>query len=521
MHMRPDRFVRVGANLPIPPAPKYAALQNARERNVAENDGVSADGWMHGCFDLSEHFESRERERMTNVTVRTESFRMKKGFTLDQAVAEAGRCLLCHEPPCSQGCPAATDPGAFIRKLRLRNVTGAIRTIKENNILGGACGVLCPTSRLCEKACSVCGIDRPISIGKIQRFLVEHAREIGFKPYNNNRYMKPAGRAERVAVVGAGPSGLSCAAELAKCGFGVTVFEERKEPGGVLRYGVPSFRFDGDFLDRELDDLRDLGVEFRCSESLRGRGDIEALLGERFQAVFIGIGLWESARLSCDGGACDGVFPSIRFLEEFRKGDGGEQAARCRDRAVAVIGGGSVAVDCARVARALGASDVYLVYRRSFDEMPAELDERHEALEEGIHFLLLNQPVGYVADGQNRLEGVRLMRTQLGNPDASGRRSPVEIPGSEWVLRVQAVVEAIGNRPPSESPGWYPNARVTGNGLVAADAETCRTSLKGVFAGGDIVRGPATVVEAVADGKKAARAIEAYLDSQAPNAGGM
>lgn len=453
------------------------------------------------------------------MTSRPELSAMEPGFTFDQAVAEAGRCLLCHEPPCSKGCPAGTDPGTFIRKFRLRNVTGAIRTIKENNILGGVCGVLCPAARMCEKACSACGIDRPVRIGKIQRFLVEHAREIGFNPFDNPRYMKPLPRREKVAVIGAGPSGLSCAAELAKNGVGVTVFEERDEPGGVLRYGVPSFRFDERFLGHEIDDLKSLGVEFRCSTPLRGRGEVEALLKKEYQAVFIGTGLWEPMRLFDDSGRGEGVFSSIRFLEAFRSGNTGEPANACSGKAVAIVGGGSVAIDCARVARKLGARDVYLVYRRSYEQMPAEEDERREALAEGIHFLLLNQPVGIVRDAGKRLSGLRLVRTQLGGEGASGRRKPVEIPGTEWILDVQTVVEAIGNQAPAGSPDLYPGVTVTGTRLIVADAGTGRTSLPGVFAGGDIVRGPATVVEAVADGKAAARAVIAHFELQTPNGG--
>jgi dihydropyrimidine dehydrogenase (NAD+) subunit PreT len=198
---------------------------------------------------------------------------MEKGFGLVQALAEAERCLLCHDPPCSKGCPAETDPGAFIRKLRLRNVKGAIRTIRTNNALGGACGVLCPTARLCEKECSATGIVRPIAIGKIQRFLVEHSWEIGFEPI-----AKKALRPEKVAIVGSGPAGLSCAAELAREGFGVTVFEERAEPGGVIRYGVPAYRFDKEFLKRELASLEGLGISFKCGGPDAAAGGVQGRL---------------------------------------------------------------------------------------------------------------------------------------------------------------------------------------------------------------------------------------------------
>ena len=200
--------------------------------------------------------------------------KMEKGFGLDEAVAEAQQCLLCHDAPCSKGCPAGTDPGAFIMKLRLRNLTGAIRTIRENNVLGGSCGVLCPAARLCEKECSATGIDRPVRIAKLQRFLIEHAWKTGFKVLE-----KPAGAAkDKVAVVGAGPAGLSCAAELAKRGYSVTVFEARPEPGSTLRYGIPAFRLSAEFLKKDLAELEALGVEFICSAPLEGIGAVEKLL---------------------------------------------------------------------------------------------------------------------------------------------------------------------------------------------------------------------------------------------------
>ena len=310
---------------------------------------------------------------------------MEKGFDFGQALAEAGRCLLCHEPPCSKGCPANTDPGHFIKKFRLRNTTGAIRTIKENNILGGACGVLCPPSRLCEKECSACGIDRPIQIGKIQRFLIEHSWKIGFKTFDNPRYEEPKKQPGKVAVVGAGPSGLACSAELAKNGFQVTVFEERAKPGGVLRYGVPSFRFSPEFLDKELKDLKDLGVEIKCSKVIKGPGGVEKLLKNGFKAVFVGVGLWNPQKLNPARKDFPGYYSSINFLEMFRQEKFRELEKSCKGKVVAVIGGGSVAIDCSRVAQRLGASDVYLIYRRSFSQMPAEKDERIEALGEGIH----------------------------------------------------------------------------------------------------------------------------------------
>ena len=440
---------------------------------------------------------------------------MGKGLDLAQAIAEADRCLLCHEAPCSEACPAETQPAEFIRKLRFKNITGAIRTIKENNILGGACGVLCPTSRLCEEKCSAMfksqsrqeGADQPIQIGKIQRFLIEHSWDRGFKVFE-----KAPPRKEKVAVVGSGPGGLSCAAELAKDGYQVTVFEARPEPGGVLRYGVVSYRFDMDFLDHEMDDIRSLGIQFECNSPIEGKNGAEKLLKDGFKAVFLAPGLWEAASIKPEGKDIDGLFSSVDYLAGLRDGRFAEMERKLKGKTVAVIGGGSVAMDCIESAVRLGARDVYLIYRRSYAQMPAEPDERVEALEAGVHFLLLNQPLDYVTDDQNRLTGLKLVRTRLGEPDDSGRRAPEKIAGSEWIMQAEVVIEAIGNVAAEKSPEWYPNVETDDNNLIQIDPETGKTAVAGIFAGGDIVRGPALVVQAVQDGKVAAAAIKEYLN---------
>jgi NADPH-dependent glutamate synthase beta subunit-like oxidoreductase len=442
---------------------------------------------------------------------------MRKGLDLAQAIAEADRCLLCHDAPCSNGCPADTQPAEFIRKLRFKNITGAIRTIKQNNILGGACGVLCPTSRLCEEKCSAMfksqnrpeGADRPIQIGEIQRFLIEHSWERGFSVFE-----KPEPRSEKIAVVGSGPGGLSCAAELAKDGYQVTIFEARPEPGGVLRYGVVSYRFDMDFLKHEMEDVKSLGIKFQCNSPVEGQSAAEQLLKDGFDAVFLAPGLWDAATIKSGATDIQGLYSSVEYLAALRDGRFDKMEKTIKGKTVAVIGGGSVAMDCIESAVRLGAKDVYLIYRRSYSQMPAEPDERIEALEAGVHFLLLNQPLDYVTDDQNRLKGLKLVRTELGKPDDSGRRSPVEIAGSEWNMEADIVIEAIGNKAPDESPEWYPNVKVDGKKLIQVDPETGQTSVPGIFAGGDIVRGPALVVQAVQDGKVAARAIKAYLEKQ-------
>jgi NADPH-dependent glutamate synthase beta subunit-like oxidoreductase len=421
-------------------------------------------------------------------------------FDYGRAYAEACRCLLCHDAPCSKACPASTDPALFLRKFRMRNVKGAIRTIKQNNILGGACGALCPTTRLCEQACCASGIDRPVRIGRVQQFLVEHAWQLNFQPLVR---VEPTGG--HVAVVGSGPAGLACAAELASHGCKVTVFEERARPGGVLAWGVPTWRLSAERLERELDDVRYLGVQLKCLSPVQGPGAAEGLLQQGFDAVFLAPGCWKPERLRKE--EVSGVMSWTTLLTGMREGRQKELSHGLRGKAVAVLGGGSVAMDCVQVCHRLGASEVYLVYRRSYTQMPAEADEKLEALNAGTHFLLLNQPVGYERGSDAAVCGVKLVRTRLGEPDGSGRRSPIELAGSDWVLSVDAVVEALGSSPEDASPGWYPSVKVDGGRLVQIEPASGRTSHPAIYAGGDIASGPALIVTAVRDGKNAARAI--------------
>jgi len=428
---------------------------------------------------------------------------MEKGFDIGQAMNEANRCLLCHDAPCSKNCPAGTDPAKFIKKLRFKNITGAIRTVKTNNILGGACGVLCPTARLCEKECVSKGLDKPIQIGRIQRALIEHSWKINFSPLKKG---EPNGK--KVAVIGAGPAGLACSAQLAKDGFEVAVFDEHASAGGVLGFGVPNHRFDNKFLERELEDLKGLGVRFKFNTPVKTKDAFSDLKKDGYNAVFVGVGLWNATSLK-KGAALEGLFTSVDFLEA-SKSDDKKVKDVVKGRRVAVIGGGSVAIDCAESCLELGASDVYLVYRRAFQQMPAELDERVSAQMSGVQFLLLNQPLDYISKA-GRIAGVRLVRTELGPVDATGRRSPVEVKNSEWTLSADVVIEAIGNEPDAMVKEAIP-AKFTGRGLLNVSDETLETSMKGVFAGGDIARGPALIVNAIADGKKAAAEIKKFVN---------
>lgn len=441
--------------------------------------------------------------RVRNFHNEKKSF-MNKRYEFTQALAEADRCLLCHDAPCSKGCPAGTDPGKFIRKFRMQNVKGAIRTIKKNNILGGACGILCPTARLCEKECAGALFDRPIQIGKIQDFLVSYGRRIGF-----NVFDKPSATLEKVAVIGSGPAGLSCGAELAQKGYSVTIFEKMAAPGGVLRYGVPDYRFSRAYLKEEIADVRYLGVQFKCNHPIEKEEDAQTLFDKGFRAVFIATGLWDAASILDKKPI--GVYSSVEFLSMPHTGRLNRLTQQVRGKKVAVVGGGSVAMDCAGYAVRLGALDVYLIYRRSYSQMPAQEDERIETLENNVHFLILNQPKAYTETENGFVSGIRLARTQLTPAQGSNRRSPVEIKGSEWTLKVDLVVEAIGNKAFDNADRIYPGVDTNEKNLINACLDTCRTSKPGIFAGGDIVRGPSLVVNAVQDGKTAAGMINRYL----------
>ena len=291
----------------------------------------------------------------------------------------------------------------------------------------------------------------------------------------------------------------------------MTVFEAKPEPGGVLRYGVVSYRFDMNFLEHEMKDIESLGIKFRCNSAISGQAAAETLLQNDFDAVFLAPGLWEAASIKPAGRDIAGLFSSVDYLSALRDGRFEELERKIKGKTVAVVGGGSVAMDCIESAVRLAAKDVYLIYRRSYSQMPAEPDERIEALEAGVHFLLLNQPLDYLTDDQHRLTGLKLVRTRLGELDDSGRRRPENIEGSEWIMDADVVIEAIGNIAPENSPEWYPNVKIDDKKLIKADPETGKTSVDGIFAGGDIVRGPALVVQAVQDGKLAARAIKEYL----------
>lgn len=438
------------------------------------------------------------------------------GYDEETAVAEAARCLHCKVPQCRKGCPVAVDIPAFIGKIKERDFTGALLKIKETNALPAVCGRVCPQENQCEKHCILAKKGEAVAIGRLERFVADTymAKELPIKPVEYDE------KALKVAVIGSGPSGLSCAGDLAKRGYKVTVFEALHKAGGVLSYGIPEFRLPKDkVVAREIAAIEKLGVKFEL-DAVAGRLFTvdELLTDEGFAAVFIGTGAGLPRFQGIPGESLNGVYSANEFLTRcnlMKAYKFPEYATPIKvGKSVAVIGGGNVAMDAARTALRLGAEKVAIVYRRSEAELPARSEEVEHAKEEGIEFKLLNNPVAITGDEAGWVKSMRCVKMELGESDASGRRRPVPIAGSEFDMPVDTVIVAIGTGPNPIMAHTTPDLELTKRGNIAADEETGATSKAGVFAGGDIVTGAATVILAMGAGRKAAKAIDEYLQSK-------
>lgn len=402
------------------------------------------------------------------------------GFTHRTAMEEAARCLLCHDAPCSKGCPAGTDPAKFIRSIRFRNDRGAAETIRENNILGGTCARVCPYDRLCEEACSRCGIDKPIEIGKLQRYAIEQEEAYGMKTLS-----APEKKVGNVACVGAGPASLAVAAELAKAGYNVTILEREAKAGGVLTYGIVPSRLPQAVVDHDIAQVEGLGVKFQFNTEVKA-ADLDA-----YDAVFVGAGLWADNLPKIDGIELDGIYAAVDFLKEARtKAEGFNPGKK-----VLVVGGGDVAVDCAVSAKLLGAEDVKIVYRRTLEEAPGNMTEFHYALSLGIGMTTGMAPAA--VKGNGKVEAVEF----------KGFRDEA----AELTLSADTIVFATGQK--AEDMAAVAGVKVTDKGTIAAD-DAGATDVEKIFAAGDIVNGGKTVVEAVAAGKVAAASMIAYLEKK-------
>ena len=432
------------------------------------------------------------------------------GYTVEQAQREASRCIQCKKPLCYEGCPVNIDIPAFIKLIGEGDFIGAARKIKETNGLPAVCGRVCPQEDQCEKVCIVGKKSDPVCIGNLERFVADYEREHG------DEYIPeiPEKTGRKIAVVGSGPAGLTVAGDLAKKGHDVTIFETLHKAGGVLVYGIPEFRLPKSIVEAEVDYLRKLGVKIELNSVIGKIETVDELLNNDFDAVFLGTGAGLPMFMQIPGENLNGVYSANEYLTRvnlMKAYDPEYDTPILRKKKVAVLGAGNVAMDSARTALRLGGEDVYVVYRRSRTEMPARIDEVHHGEEEGVKFKFLMNPVRIIGDDKGWVKGLECIKMELGEPDESGRRRPIPIEGSETILDVECVIVAIGNGPNPLIPTTTPGLRTNRRGNIVADEETGVTSMKGVFAGGDIVTGAATVILAMGAGKKAAVAIDNYV----------
>ncbi len=455
--------------------------------------------------------EQDPRVRATNFA------EVSKGYTPEQAALEAERCLQCPDQPCIAGCPVGINIPGFIQRITGQDFRGAYDVIATTNLLPAVCGRVCPQESQCEGVCTVGDTLEPVAIGRLERWVGDTAIANG---WSNLPYIEPA--AFKIGIIGSGPAGMACAADMAKAGCDVTVYEAFHLTGGVLRYGIPDFRLPNDIVDAEIGNLETLGVRFECNTLVGRLFTIEQMLDEMgFDAVFIGTGAGYPSMLGVPGDSLNGVLSANELLTRCN-------LMRAKDfpefdtplpigRRVAVVGAGNTAMDALRVCRRLGAEQVTCVYRRSRAECPARAEEVHHAEEEGIAFRWLTNPIEVLGDGSGGVVGLRCVRMDLGEPDQSGRRRPVPVAGSEHDLEVDLVVVAIGTHA-NPIIGQTSPLTLNARGYIDVDA-TLATSMAGVYAGGDIVTGAATVIQAMGAGRKAARSKKAYLglrDADAP-----
>ncbi len=434
------------------------------------------------------------------------------GYTPEQAVDEANRCLGCKHKPCVGGCPVAIDIPAFIAKIKEQDFEGAYQIINKSSSLPAVCGRVCPQETQCESKC-VRGIKgEPVAIGRLERFVADW-----HMAHNTEAPVKPEPNGHKVAIVGAGPAGLTCAGDLAKLGYDVSIFEALHLAGGVLVYGIPQFRLPKEIVQKEIDNLKAIGVHVDTNVVIGKTITIDELFEDGFEAVFIGSGAGLPNFMKIPGENLKGVYSANEFLtrtnlmKAYREGSSTpiEHAKN-----VAVVGGGNVAMDAARCAKRLGAENVYIVYRRSEEELPARKEEVEHAKEEGIIFKLLNNPVEILGDEHKFVNGMKCIEMELGEPDASGRRRPIPKEGSEFILDVDCVIMSIGTSPNPLIKSTTTGLDTNKWGCIVANEETGQTSREGVFAGGDAVTGAATVILAMGAGKKAAAAMDEYIKSK-------
>ena len=431
------------------------------------------------------------------------------GYTYEMAVNEAKRCLNCKNKPCRSKCPVAIDIPAFIERVAAEDMEGAFEIISRSSALPAVCGRVCPQETQCESTC-VRGIKgESVAIGRLERFVADYHREHCGEPPK-----KPESNGHRVAVVGAGPSGLTAAGDLARLGYDVTVFEALHTAGGVLVYGIPEFRLPKDIVRKEIDNLRHLGVKIETNMVIGKIITVDELFESGFEAVYIAGGAGLPRFMGIPGEDLKGVYSANEYLTRVNLMKAYKEDSKTpikKSRRVAVVGGGNVAMDAARCAMRIGAEEVYIVYRRGMEELPARQEEIEHAKEEGIVFKTLTNPVEILGDDNGFVSGIRCVEMELGEPDESGRRRPVEKQGSEFDIELDTVIMSIGTSPNPLIRKTTPGLETNRRGCIVTDGESGKTTREGVYAGGDAVTGAATVILAMGAGKSAAQAIDEYI----------
>ncbi len=434
------------------------------------------------------------------------------GYTYEMALKEAERCMNCKNKPCRSACPVSIDIPAFIERIVNEDMEGAYEIISKSSSLPAVCGRVCPQERQCESKC-IRGIKgESVAIGRLERFVADYHRE-----HSTQLPKMPVSNGHKVAIIGSGPSGLTAAGDLAKMGYKVTVYEALHLAGGVLVYGIPEFRLPKMIVQKEIDNLKAIGVDIETNMVIGKILTIDELFDMGNEAIYIGTGAGLPRFMNIPGESLKGVYSANEYLTRINLMKAYKEGAKTpisHGKNVAVVGGGNVAMDAARCAKRMGAENVYIVYRRSMNEMPARKEEVEHAQEEGIIFRTLTNPVEIVGDESGMVSGIRCIEMELGEPDASGRRSPVEKPDSEFSIELDTVIMAIGTSPNPLIRSTTPGLETNRKGCIVTDGENGLTSREGVYAGGDAVTGAATVILAMGAGKAAAKAIDEYIKNK-------
>jgi len=462
---------------------------------------------------------AKERVRMPEMDpqerIKYQDREVNIGLSADQAQAEASRCLDCPNPTCIEGCPVSINIPKFIKYIELGKFLDAAKTLKETSALPAVCGRVCPQEKQCEATCFYTQKMKkdPVAIGHLERFAADYERESGFMSVPE---VAPA-NGIKIAAIGSGPASLSFAGDMIKLGYDVTVFEALHEIGGVLKYGIPEFRLPNKIVDVELDNLQKMGVKFVRNFIVGKTASFDDLKEEGFEAFFVASGAGLPRFMNIPGENYNGILSSNEYLTRVNLMNAAKDdfdTPVIKGKTVAVIGGGNTAMDSVRTAKRLGAERAIIVYRRSRAEMPARVEEVHHAEEEGIEFINLANPIEYFADEKGKVNRMRVQRMGLGEPDASGRRRPIVLEGSEYDIPVDLVVVAVGVSPNPLIPSEVKELKVSKWGTIEVTEETMQSSIPEMFAGGDIVRGGATVILAMGDGRKAAANMDEYLQKK-------